>query len=178
MTTTMRDRLQQIVEPVVAAEGLDLEELDLSQAGRRSRLRIIVDADGGVDLDRCAEASRLISAALDSTNAMGETPYTLEVSSPGVSRPLTAPRHWRRATGRLVRVTLADDGDVTGRVVSAGDSSAVLDVDGVSREVVYGEVRKAKVQVEFRRADGGDDEDEDEVAYDEDAADDEQEGVS
>ena len=158
MTTATRDLLQQVIEPVVAAEGLDLESLDLSQAGRRSRLRIVVDADGGVDLDRCAEASRLISRALDESDVMGEAPYTLEVSSPGVARPLTLPRHWRRAAGRLVRVTMQDGDGVTGRVVSAGEQSVVLDVDGSGeREVAYRDVRKAKVQVEFRRT--GDDTD-------------------
>lgn len=156
MTSATRDLLQQVIEPVVVSEGLDLEQLDVSQAGRRSRVRIIVDADGGVDLDRCAEVSRHISKALDDSDVMGEHPYTLEVSSPGVSRPLTLPRHWSRATGRLVRAILHDDGDVTGRVVSAGDDSAVLDVDGTSRELAYADVRKAKVQVEFRKTDDTD----------------------
>ena len=153
MTSATRDLLQQVIEPVVTSEGLDLEELELSQAGRRSRLRIIVDADGGVDLDRCAEVSRHISKVLDDAGVMGEHAYTLEVSSPGVSRPLTLPRHWSRATGRLVRAVLHDGGDVTGRVVSAGDHSAVLDVDGGSRELAYADVRRAKVQVEFRKTD-------------------------
>lgn len=153
MTSATRDLLQQVIEPVVASEGLDLEDLELSQAGRRSRLRIIVDADGGVDLDRCAEASRLISRTLDDSGVMGDHPYTLEVSSPGTSRPLKLPRHWSRATGRLVRATLHDGGDVTGRVVSAGEGSAVLDVDGVSRELAFADVHKAKVQVEFRKTD-------------------------
>lgn len=156
MTSASHDLLQQVIEPVVVSEGLDLEQLDLSQAGRRSRLRIMVDADGGVDLDRCAEVSRHISKALDDSDVMGDRPYTLEVSSPGVSRPLTLPRHWSRATGRLVRAVLHDGGDVTGRVVSAGDTSAVLDVDGATRELAYTDVRKAKVQVEFRKTDDTD----------------------
>lgn len=158
MSSATRDLLQQIVTPVVNAEGLDLEEFDLAQAGRRSRLRIIVDSDDGVDLDHCAEVSRLISRALDDDDVMGDTPYTLEVSSPGVSRPLTLPRHWSRSVGRLVRVRRHDDGEVTGRVVEAGESSAVLDVNGTTREVAYDDVRKAKVQVEFRRDDDGEEE--------------------
>lgn len=146
-----RDLLQKIIRPVVEAEGLDLEELTLSQAGRRSRLQIIVDADDGVNLDRCAEVSREISRVLDEQDAMGERPYTLEVSSPGVSRPLTQPRHWSRAAGRLVRVKLSDGDDITGRVESAGASSVMLDVGGVVREIAYGDVTKARVQVEFNR---------------------------
>ncbi|WP_026875548.1 ribosome maturation factor RimP [Jiangella gansuensis] len=159
MTAATRDLLQQVIEPVVESEGLDLEALDISQAGRRSRVRIVVDADGGVDLDRCAEASRLISRALDDSDVMGEHPYTLEVSSPGVSRPLTLPRHWRRASGRMVRAVLHEGDDVTGRVVAAGEEAVVLEVDGAGeREVAYGDIRKAKVQVEFRRS-GDDDAD-------------------
>lgn len=151
MSSTTADLLQQIVEPVLRREGLDLEGLDVSQAGRRRRVRITVDADGGVDLDRCADVSRLISHAFDDTDVMGETPYILEVSSPGVSRPLTLPRHWRRAVGHLVRIVLAAGGTVEGRVRSAGPESAVISVADGSREIRYGEVAKARVQVEFRR---------------------------
>ncbi|WP_216844125.1 ribosome maturation factor RimP [Phytoactinopolyspora alkaliphila] len=151
MSPADRDLLQKIVEPIVDGEGLDLEELKVGQAGRRSRVQIVVDADGGVDLDRCAEVSRLISAAFDDSDAMGETPYTLEVSSPGVSRPLTLPRHWSRATGRLVRVKRADGSEITGRVRSAADRAAELDVDGSVEEIPYADVAKARVEIEFNR---------------------------
>jgi ribosome maturation factor RimP len=146
-----RDLLQKIVEPVVDAEGLDLEDLKVSQAGRRSRVQVVVDADGGVDLDRCAEVSRLISAALDESDAMGEMSYTLEVSSPGVSRPLTLPRHWSRAMGRLVKVKRADGSEVTGRVIAAEEHAAELDVNGKPQEISYADVAKARVEVEFNR---------------------------
>ena len=99
--------LTRLLEPVVSAAGMDLENVRVTAAGRRRLLRVVVDADGGVSLDDIAQISRDVSAELDATAAMGEAPYTLEVSSPGVDRPLTEPRHWRRATGRLVRVPLA-----------------------------------------------------------------------
>jgi ribosome maturation factor RimP len=102
--------LERLLEPVVRAAGLDLESVRVGGAGRRRLLRVVVDADGGVDLDAIALVSREASARLDDTGAMGEAPYTLEVSSPGVDRPLTQPRHWRRAMGRLVRVPLAGPG--------------------------------------------------------------------
>ncbi|WP_211658585.1 ribosome maturation factor RimP [Phytoactinopolyspora halophila] len=152
MSPADRDLLKEIIAPIVEREGLDFEELSVSQAGRRSRVQVIVDAEGGVDLDRCAEISRIISEALDESAAMGEAPYTLEVSSPGVSRPLQLPRHWARAEGRLVKVKKTDGSVVTGRVESSDDTSAVLDVDGTKREIVYGDVDKARVQVEFSRA--------------------------
>lgn len=157
MNATIRDLLETVVTPVVQAEGLDLEDLTVAQAGRRRVVRIVVDADGGVDLDRCAEVSRSISAALDSADTLGSAPYTLEVSSPGVSRPLTLPRHWRRATGRLVRVVLVEGGEFTGRLTSADDGSATFDVDGAVRTLELDDVRRARVQVEFNRADDTDD---------------------
>ena len=146
--------LRDVIEPLVVADGLDLEALELALVGRRRQVRVIVDADGGVDLDRCADLSHTIAAVLDAhDDVLGAGSYTLEVSSPGVSRPLTLPRHWRRNIGRLVRAVLSD-GEVTGRIVSSDDGSAVLDVNGTERVVDFADVNKAKIQVEFRRVDG------------------------
>lgn len=153
MSSAARDLLRTVIEPLVDADGLDLEDFDVTLVGRRRRVRVVVDADGGVDLDRCAGLSRTISEALDRQDVVGDEPYVLEVSSPGVSRPLTAPRHWRRNIGRLVRVAFSGGGSVTGRITETGDAEAVLDVDGERRVVPYDQVAKAKVQVEFRRAD-------------------------
>src|SRR5271154_5062174 len=96
-------RLAELIEPVAAAAGMDLESVRMSVAGKRRLLRIVVDGDHGVSLDDAADVSREISVLLDASSALGDVPYTLEVSSPGVDRPLTQPRHWRRARGRLVR---------------------------------------------------------------------------
>src|SRR6266566_4956113 len=104
-------RVTSVIEPVLHAMEIDLEGVRITTAGRRRVLRVIVDADGGVSLDVIAEVSREISARLDAKNTLGDAPYTLEVSSPGIDRPLTQPRHWRRAVGRLVRVPLAGPGD-------------------------------------------------------------------
>jgi len=140
-----RDRLRDLLAPVVSAAGFDLEDVTVTTAGRRNVVRVVVDRDGGLDLDAVAEVSRVVSAALDESDATGETPYTLEVTSPGVDRPLTQPRHWRRATCRLVQA-----GTVTGRVLDAGDDRVTLDVgDGETRELTYGELGAGKVQVEF-----------------------------
>jgi len=96
-----------LLGPVVSARGMDLETVRITAVGRRRLLRVVVDADGGVSLDDITLISRVLSDELDANGAMGEAPYTLEVTSPGVDRPLTEPRHWRRAAGRLVRATLA-----------------------------------------------------------------------
>ena len=158
--------LAHVLEPVVRAAGMDLESVRVSPAGRRRLLRLVVDADGGVGLDEIAEVSREVSVRLDASGAMGEVPYTLEVSSPGVDRPLTEPRHWRRAKGRLVSAPLAvaggDDGGppgaarrppaIRGRVLVAGDTSVTLDIEGDHVEFDYAELGPGRVQVEFGRA--------------------------
>ncbi|PRY02608.1 ribosome maturation factor RimP [Allonocardiopsis opalescens] len=149
-----RARLVRLLEPVVAEAGLELEDVEVTPAGRRRLLRVVVDADDGVSLDDIAEASRTVSDALDSSDAMGGAPYVLEVTSPGVDRELREPRHWRRAAGRLVRAPLASGGEVEGRVVSADDAGVVLEVGAEQRGFGYGELGNGKVQVEFRRAQG------------------------
>src|SRR5581483_8320201 len=105
------DELATLLEPVVRAAGMDLESVRVGAAGRRRLLRLVVDSDSGVGLDEIADVSRDISARLDSSAVMGNAAYTLEVSSPGIDRPLTEPRHWRRARGRLVAVPLAGEHD-------------------------------------------------------------------
>ncbi len=153
------DRLTRLLEPVVHAMDMDLESVRVTSAGRRRVLRVVIDADGGVSLDDIALASREFSARLDSDEAMGEQPYTLEVSSPGIDRPLTQPRHWRRAAGRLVVAPLtsvssdhqngngADQAE--GRIVAAGDQGVTLERDGVTRDYQYAELGPGRVQVEF-----------------------------
>ena len=142
-------RIADVIRPVVTAAGMDLESVRVSAAGRRRLLRVVVDSDRGVSLDDAAEISRQLSAVLDEATVMGDFPYTLEVSSPGVDRPLTEPRHWRRATGRLVRVTVADAGDVSGRVVAADADGVTLDVEGDRRRFGYPALGAGAVQVEF-----------------------------
>ena len=131
--------------------GLDLEAVELTPAGKRRVLRIAVDKDGGVTLDDIADATRAVSGVLDDSELMGETAYTLEVTSRGVDRPLTEPRHWRRNRDRLVKISLRDGNQLTGRVTESDDAGVTVDVDGTSRHLVYDEVGKALVQIEFNR---------------------------
>ncbi len=171
------DRLARLLDPVVRAMSMDLESVRVTAAGRRRLLRVVVDADGGVSLDTIALVSRELSARLDGATEMGELPYTLEVSSPGVDRPLTEPRHWRRAIGRLVVAPLAgQDGQqrgngavtVQGRIAGSSDKGVTLDCDGVLREFGYAQLGPGRVQVEFGHFGPGDDEIDDDDAYDED----------
>ena len=155
MTHADSARLRDAVAAVVADSGFDLEDLTVTPAGRRRLVRVVVDGDEGVDLDSVATISTAVSAALDdgiADEVFGEHAYTLEVTSPGVGRPLTLPRHFRRATGRLLSITVADgsvrsarlrrlDGDVL--VLLAGKSG----VD--ESRLALADVRRAAVEVEF-----------------------------
>ena len=150
-TPDITDRLAGLLAEPIEALGLDLEAVDLSKAGKRSVLRVAVDKDGGVDMDDIAAATGEVSRVLDDSDVMGKSSYTLEVSSPGVDRPLTLPRHWRRNVSRLVTVTMTDGSAVEGRITDADDDGAVLEVDGGSTRVSFADVAKARIQIEFKR---------------------------
>ena len=146
------ERVEHVLTPVINDRGLDLESVDVQPAGRRRLVRVLVDRDGGISLDDVAALSHELSAILDESDAMGEQPYVLEVSSPGAERPLTLPRHWRRARGRLVAIQLAGEESLLGRVVATTDSDATLVVEDsadVERTVAFTDVQHAQVKVEF-----------------------------
>ncbi|MEU9503101.1 ribosome maturation factor RimP [Streptomyces sp. NPDC048196] len=160
MSTTQSERLRGLLEPLVAARDLDLEEIEVTPAGKRRVLRIVVDSDEGVQLDECAELSREASVVLDDTDVMGGAPYTLEVTSPGADRPLTELRHYRRALGRLIKAQLteaAGSGELIARITGVDDDGLDLEVPGVkgrkptARRVLFDEIAKARVELEFSR---------------------------
>jgi ribosome maturation factor RimP len=153
-TDQTRDRLAGVLTDPLAASGLDVESIEVTPAGRRRLLRVAVDKDGGVTMDDIAQATKQVGVLLDSSDVMGEQAYTLEVTSPGVDRPLTLPRHWRRNRGRLVTVSTSDGRALTGRLLESDETGAVLDVDGRKEQVSFGTVAKAKVQIEFNRKEG------------------------
>jgi len=164
-----RERLATAIEPAVAAAGCELEKVSVSPAGRRTVVRVVVDADTGVSLDEVAAVSRAVTEVLDArdTELFGDVPYVLEVTSPGVDRPLTEPRHWRRAVGRLVEVPVAGT-PTRARVVAADEDGVELEGESGDRtRHGWAELGRGKVQVEFGRVgaegdgDGPDAEEED-----------------
>lgn len=149
--------------PILDQFGLELDGLEVKPAGRRSVLRVTVDGDGpegrGPKLDDIAEATRAISAALDESAAVGRGAYTLEVSSRGVSAPLTRPQHWRRNTGRLVRISLVPgqqvagvaDGTLEGRIATVTDEGVAVRTETDEVTVPFPTVGKAVVQVDMSK---------------------------
>jgi ribosome maturation factor RimP len=150
-----KSQLPGVLTPILAQFDLELEAVEVIPAGKRQLLRVVVDGDGatgtGPLLDELAEASKALSAALDSSDAVGRAAYTLEVSSRGIGRPLERPAHWRRNRGRLVSVTTTEGNSVVGRIVSAGEGTVQLEIGGSVRELALGDVGKALVQAELNR---------------------------
>lgn len=156
MTTSPQvDELRGLICPIVTDLGLVLEDVTITTIGRRRRLQVVVDlpedATGGVPVNTIVEVAREVSRTLDDVPAMGESPYVLEVTSPGVDRPLIERRHWARARGRLVRAVLTTGGTVTGRIGEVGEDGVVLgDV-----RYAWADLGKGRIEVEFSRAGDG-----------------------
>lgn len=142
--------LEPVVRDAVDAAGFELEQLDVQRAGRRNLVKVVVDADSGIGLDEVADVSRTVSGVLDEHDHVLGGPYTLEVTSPGLDRPLTKPRHWRRAHLRLVKVRTAGE-TFTGRVGEADDAGVQMLVAGQLRQVPFTAVDHAVVEVEFKQ---------------------------
>lgn len=144
-------QLEPVVAEAVADAGFDLEEFEVQQAGRRRLVKVVIDSDEGVELEQISDVSRAVSAVLDAHEHVLAGPYTLEVTSPGVDRPLTRVRHWRRARYRLVKIRLADGAKLVARVGEADDEGVTVLVDGKLRRLTYREIERAVVEVEFRQ---------------------------
>jgi ribosome maturation factor RimP len=144
-------QLEPVVQEAVQAIGFDLELLDVHQAGRRRLVKVVVDGEDGIGLDEVAHASRVVAAALDAHEHLMAGAYTLEVTSPGVDRPLTKPRHWKRAKLRLVKIKQPDVVEWFGRVGQSDETGVVLLVKGELRRVEYRTIERAVVEIEFKQ---------------------------
>ena len=150
-SSTTDGPLQELLAPVVAASGLELDSVTRTRSDAMPLLRVVVEAPigaDGIDSDTLADVSRAVSKALDAADPIdGE--YLLEVSTPGAERELTKVGHWMRQFGRLVRIKLRAGGYVSGRVIDASETSATIDVDGEATTIDYQDMRKARSRVDF-----------------------------
>ena len=143
---TLLEEIAVAITPAIEAAGCYLEEVTLTPAGKRKIMTVIVDGDTNLSLDQVTAISKEVSAIVEVLPALGDTPFTLEVTSPGVDRPLTHPRHWRKNHGRLINVTLEDGKVVKGRI---GDSTEI-DVEIDSLKIAYGAMKRALIEIEFK----------------------------
>jgi ribosome maturation factor RimP len=154
----LKDQIAQLVTPAVEAQNLFLEDVLVTSPGKHRIITCIVDGPATLNLDQVTAVSRAISELLDEAPFMGETPFTLEVTSPGVDRPLTAPRHFVKNQGRLLKIVKVDGVTVTGRIEESTENSVTLSYTEKREEkrieIQFNEIKRATVEIEFNRKDG------------------------
>ncbi len=141
-----KEEISAVITPALTSLGFYLEDLNITSAGRRSLLTVIVDADRHLSLDEVTVATKAISEIVENIPALGSSPFTLEVTSPGIDRPLTKPRHWRKNIDRLVKVITIDGSQILGRIKSASEDSAIVD----EQNIKYLDIKRATLEVEFK----------------------------
>jgi ribosome maturation factor RimP len=153
----LKDQISELVTPAVSDLGFYLEDIHIATPGNHRIVTCIVDGDLSLNLDQVTSVSRVISELLDEAAFMGETPFTLEVTSPGVDRPLTQPRHFAKNVDRLLKIVKLDGSAVTGRILSNTDQDVTLTVtvkkETVEQTVALAGIKRAVVEIEFNRKD-------------------------
>lgn len=153
----LKDQISELITPALQQAGYFLEDVNLVTPGNHRIVTVIVDGESALNLDQVTVASKLVSELMDEATFMGETPFTLEVTSPGIDRPLTLPRHFAKNVTRLLKVTKTDGIVVTGRITSNTDSDVTLSVveKKETKEVVVAlaDIKRAVVEIEFNRKD-------------------------
>ena len=141
-----KEDISAAITPALEALGFDLEDVTIISAGRRSMLTVIVDGDTHLSLDQVTSATKAIGEIVESVQSLGETPFTLEVTSPGLDRPLTKVRHWQKNINRLVKVVLLDGSEIKGRIKDVNEVSATVD----EKNINYSDIKRATLEIEFK----------------------------
>ena len=141
-----KEDISAAITPALEALGFHLEDVTIISAGRRSMLTVIVDGDTHLSLDQVTSATKAIGEIVESIQSLGETPFTLEVTSPGLDRPLTKVRHWQKNINRLVKVVLQDGSEIKGRINEVNEANSVVG----EIKVNYSDIKRATLEVEFK----------------------------
>ena len=141
-----KEDISAAITPALEALGFYLEDVTITSAGRRSILTVIVDGDTHLSLDQVTSATKAIGEIVESIQSLGETPFTLEVTSPGLDRPLTKVRHWQKNINRLVKVVLQDGSEIKGRINEVNEANSVVG----EIKVNYSDIKRATLEVEFK----------------------------
>jgi ribosome maturation factor RimP len=142
-----KEEISAAITPALSDLGFYLEDITITSAGRRSMLTVIVDGDTHLSLDQVTVATKAISEIVENIQSLGQAPFTLEVTSPGLDRPLTKPRHWRKNIDRLVKIVLLDGTEIKGRVKDATEISATID----EQVVMFSDIKRAILEIEFKQ---------------------------
>jgi ribosome maturation factor RimP len=144
---SLQDLIFDSIVPITQEQGVYLEEVTVVRAGKRQLVTVIIDGESGLSLDEVTSVTKAISNRLDELVELGDAPFTLEVTSPGIDRPLTQARHWRKNANRLVKVTLNEGGEVTGRIGELTDESVMVG----EQSILLRDIKRAQVQIEFKK---------------------------
>lgn len=142
---SLNEEISAAIRPIIEATGNYLEELTITSAGKVKILTVIIDSDNHLNLDQVTAVTKEISEIIESLEGLGDGAFTLEVTSPGIDRPLTKPRHWRKNLDRLVKITMTSGQEITGRIGEATDSTVLVDLQKVSFE----DIKRAVLEIEF-----------------------------
>ena len=142
-----KEEISAVITPELAKLGFYLEDITITTAGKRSMLTVIVDGDTHLSLDQVTAATKAIGELVENIQSLGDSPFTLEVTSPGIDRPLTKPRHWHKNIDRLVKIVLQDGKEFKGRIKSATDTTATVDQVGIN----FSDIKRATLEIEFKQ---------------------------
>ena len=154
---SLKDSLLELLTPAVENAGFFLDEVQITSPGNHRTITCVVDGVKPLNMDEVTVVSRVISEILDASPVAGDDAFTLEVTSPGVDRPLTLPRHWTKNLTRLIKMTLNDGSVLTARLGEFNETHAkfVENIKGrmKNHEVAFADIKKAVVEIEFNRKD-------------------------
>jgi ribosome maturation factor RimP len=142
-----KEQVAAVITPAIQALGFYVEDISITSAGRRSMLTVIVDGDTHLSLDQVTVATKAISEIVENLPTLGNNPFTLEVTSPGLDRPLTKPRHWRKNKDRLIKIVLNDGKEITGRIKDSTDYEVIVD----EQKVAFVDIKRATLEIEFKQ---------------------------
>ena len=142
-----KEQVLAVITPAIESLGFYIEDINITSAGKRSMLTVVVDGDTHLSLDQVTVATKAISEIVENLPTLGNNPFTLEVTSPGLDRPLTKPRHWRKNQDRLIKIVLTDGKEVNGRIKDSTESSVTVDEQVIN----FADIKRATLEVEFKK---------------------------
>ena len=142
-----KEQVLAVITPAIESLGFYIEDITITSAGKRSMLTVIVDGDTHLSLDQVTVATKAISEIVENLPTLGNNPFTLEVTSPGLDRPLTKPRHWRKNQDRLIKIVLNDGKEITGRIKDSTEADVTVD----EQNVKFADIKRATLEIEFKQ---------------------------
>ena len=142
-----KEQVLAVITPAIESLGFYVEDITITSAGKRSMLTVIVDGDTHLSLDQVTVATKAISELVENLPTLGNNPFTLEVTSPGLDRPLTKPRHWRKNIDRLIKIVLTDGKEIKGRIKDSNETSVTVNEQVIN----FADIKRATLEVEFKK---------------------------